>query len=102
MSLEDTIAQLLAAQLAPLIESNRRMAAEIAAVRQALPAQLVTIPEAARALRVSVPTVKRRIKDGTIPVRRFGHSVRVNLTEAQHGPAREAIERGLRQIPDPG
>jgi excisionase family DNA binding protein len=93
MTLEETIAGLLQTQLAPLIDANRRMAAELERLRQALPAQLVSVPEAARNLGMSPATIRRRIKDGSIPVRRVGRSIRVDLSAVHKGPTEEEIAR---------
>jgi excisionase family DNA binding protein len=79
MTIEETIAAVIEAKLAPLESELRRMSAEVEALRRALPPQLVTLPEAARHLSVSVATVRRRVKDGSIPSRRIGRSVRVDL-----------------------
>lgn len=43
----------------------------------ALPAQLLTAAEAAAILRVSLRTVRRLIADGTLPIVRVGHLVRI-------------------------
>lgn len=93
MTLEETIAALLEAKLAPLVESNRRLAAEVERLRESLPAQLVTQAEAAKRLGLSVSTVKRRVRDGTLPVRRFGGSVRVDLMAAQRGTKESDVVR---------
>jgi excisionase family DNA binding protein len=63
-----------------LVGEVRRLAASVEAMKASLPALLATIPEAAEALGVSVSTVRRGIKDGSIPYRRIGRSVRVDLS----------------------
>jgi len=67
-----------------LTSEVRRLAGEVAAMKAALPPLLATIPDAARVLEVSISTVRRGIRDGSIPYRRIGHSVRVDLSRC-HG-----------------
>jgi|SRR6185295_9142060 len=86
MSVEDTIAALLEAKLAPLQQQVRQLTEQITALRRALPPALVSIAEAARVLGVSVPTIRRRVADGSIPSKRVGRSVRVDLA-GLHGPS---------------
>ena len=89
MSFEETISSLLEAKLAPLVEANRRLTAQVENLRRALPTPLVSIAEASRGLGISKATVRRRIKDGSIPSRRVGRSVRVDLAAVQHPPTEE-------------
>jgi len=92
MSIEDAISGTLAAQLAPLRAEIRRLTAEVEAVRRALPPQLVSVAEAAKALGVSVATVRRRAKDGTLPVRWIGRSLRVDLSAQRVSTEAEVVE----------
>ncbi len=80
MTIEETIAALIDARLAPLCVEVRRLTAEIEMLRRALPPMLVPIREAAQMLRVSESTVRRHTRDGLLPVRRIGHSVRVDMS----------------------
>ena len=79
MSFEETLGAIVEAKLAPLRAEISVLAAKVEALRRALPPALVPVPEAAQAIGVSEATVRRRIKDGSIPVRRVGRSVRVDL-----------------------
>lgn len=47
-----------------------------------LPAPLVTYEVAAKRLNLSVSTVRRRVKDGTLPSKRVGRAVRIDLAAA--------------------
>lgn len=77
--IEETLAALLDARLAPLQAEVQRLAAEVAGLRRSLPPMLVSLPEAARALGVSLSTIRRRARDGSLPVRRVGRLIRVDL-----------------------
>lgn len=79
MTVDETIAAAVQAQVSPVLVELRRMTAEIEALRRALPAQLVTMAEAAKRLGVSLATVRRRVKDGTLPVQRIGRAPRIDL-----------------------
>jgi excisionase family DNA binding protein len=68
----------------PLPESAaselRRLTEEVrAGLRRLAPPMLATLPEAAEHLGVSLSTLRRRIKDGSIPARRIGRALRVDL-----------------------
>lgn len=92
MSIEETIAAVLEAKLAPLRAEFGRLRVEIESLRRALPPVLVTLPEAARVLGLSLSTVRRRVKDGSLPVRSFGRGLRVDLA-ALHPPAEAEVTR---------
>jgi len=79
VTIEALLGCVIEAKLAPLGAKIGRLTAEVEAMRRALPPALVPVPEAAKAIGVSEATVRRRIKDGSIPVRRVGRSVRVDL-----------------------
>ncbi len=100
MSIEDTIASLLDSRLAPLVRSNRELAAEVERLRRALPAQLVSVTAAAEALGLDPRTVRRRIEAGDIPARRVGKKLLVDLAAVQHAPEESAVPR-LFSDPDP-
>lgn len=56
-----------------------RLGDELRHLRRALPPQLGPMSEAARLTGLSMSTVKRRVKDGSIPSRKVGRSVLVDL-----------------------
>jgi len=58
---------------------NQRIEALTAAVERLTPPQLVGVAQAAVQLGVSEVTVRRRIRDGKLPHKRVGRSVRVDL-----------------------
>ena len=80
MSLEETLAALLDARLAPMRRAVEELRAEVARLRGSMPPTLVTVPEAAKALGVSQATIRRRMKDGTLPSRRVGRLRRIDLS----------------------
>lgn len=92
MTLEDAISGALAAELAPLRAEIRRLVSEVEAVRRALPPRLMTVAEAAAALGVSVGTIRRRVKDGSLPFRRMGRSLRVDLSAQRAATVAEVVE----------
>ena len=92
MSIEDAIGGALAAELAPLRAEIRRLTSDVEAVRRALPPQLVSVAEAAEALGLSVATVRRRVKDGTLPYRQIGRSLRVDLSAQRAATEAEVVE----------
>ena len=79
VSIEEAFAAVVRAEIAPVVAELRQLRAEVAAMRRTLPPMLVTMEEAARHMDVSVATVRRQIRSGSIPVRRIGRSVRVDL-----------------------
>lgn len=89
MSIDDVIADTLARQLAPLVESHRALVAEVARLRRSLPPQLVSVSDAARALGVDPRTVRRRVQDGSIPARRVGRRLLVDLEATLHEPPQD-------------
>ena len=93
---EEALAAAVAANVVPLAEELRRLAAEVAALRDRLPPLLVTVEEAARLNRVSVKTIRRGIADGSIPYRRVGRTVRVDLSR-MHGLDGDDVARMARE-----
>jgi len=87
--IENALAFMLAAQLAPFGVEVRRLAAEVEHLRRALPPMLVTLPEAATVLGVSLSTVRRRARDGSLPVHRLGRTLRVDLMALRPPPEEE-------------
>ena len=79
-SLEDTLGALLSSRLVPLRSDLQRVAAELAAMRQALPPALLPLKEAARRMGVSEKTARRRVRAGEWPARRDGRKVLVDLS----------------------
>lgn len=96
MSIEETFGAMLEAklqaQLAPVRNELARVTSELEAVRRALPAQLVPVAEAARVLGVSVATVRRRVKEGSLPSRRIGRALRVDLSAQRAATVAEVVE----------
>jgi excisionase family DNA binding protein len=82
MTLDESLAALLEAKLAPLRHHMVRLLEEIAELRCALPSTLVPLDEAANRLGVSLSTVRRMAKSGALPVRRLGgRTLRVDLRD---------------------
>ena len=92
MSLEDGIAAAVRAEVAPLQANVARLTAEVEALRRALPPALVTLKEAANRLGLSLSTVRRRVRDGSLPARKVGRCVRVDLG-ALHPPTPSEVAR---------
>lgn len=92
VSFEESIAALLDTKLAPMQAELRRLRAEIQGMRRALPPALVPPREAARALGLSLSSVRRRIADGSLPVRRLGGRVLVDLGQL-HPPDEAEVAR---------
>jgi excisionase family DNA binding protein len=80
MSIEDVIHDAVKAAVAPMQTQVERLAAEVAALRRAQAPRLATVEEVAEQLGLSVSTVRRHVKDGSIPSRRIGRSIRVDVT----------------------
>jgi excisionase family DNA binding protein len=80
MSLDASLAEIVAAAILPLAEEVRGLKAEVAALRAASPPRYGTVADAARILLCSEQTVRRRIDAGEIPSTRVGRAVRVDLT----------------------
>jgi excisionase family DNA binding protein len=91
MTLEDAFASVLEAKLTPILLEMRQLAAAINSMNRCLPPALLDPGEAAKALGVSLSTVRRRIKDGTLPVRRIGRSLRVDLSALNPPAERDVI-----------
>jgi excisionase family DNA binding protein len=62
------------------------------ALRRALPSELLNVKDSAAALRVSKLTLRRHIKDRTLPARRPGKQLRVDVG-ALHGPMDAQMDR---------
>jgi excisionase family DNA binding protein len=73
------LAEVVGAAMAPLADEIRELRATVDALRAASPPTLVTVGEACRRTGLSPATVRRRVADGTLPSRRIGRSVRVDL-----------------------
>ena len=72
-------ARVVARALALLAGKIEAQTVAIEALRAAAPSQLGRVEDACRILNVSQATLHRRIKDGSIPVVRHGHSLRFDL-----------------------
>jgi hypothetical protein len=68
-------------------EGNRIIDAVTAAIRQAQPARLLSVADAAAELGISQCSVRRHVTDGTLPSRRVGARVLVDLSQ----PASEGV-----------
>jgi excisionase family DNA binding protein len=79
VTFEETLGAALDARLAAVHVELRQLHAAVQAVRRALPPPLVSELEAAKLIGVSLSTVRRRVKDGSLPVRRVGRRVLVDL-----------------------
>ena len=90
MSVDTALAAVVADAVAPLATEIRELRATVEALRAASPPTLVTVGEACRVTGLSPATVRRRIADGTIPSRRIGRSVRVDLATLR-GPTPEQV-----------
>lgn len=97
MTIEDTIGAVLESKLAPLKEQVGQLSAQLEALRRALPPALVSVPEAARLLGLSVSSVRRRVKEGTLPSKRIGSAVRVDLA-GLHQPDEAEVLRLAQSI----
>jgi excisionase family DNA binding protein len=90
VSVDTALAAVVADAVAPLATEIRELRATVEALRAASPPTLVTVGEACRVTGLSPATVRRRIADGTIPSRRIGRSVRVDLATLR-GPTPEQV-----------
>lgn len=96
MTIEETIAASLAAHVTPVLAELREVRAELEALRRALPPQLVSMADAAKHLGLSLATVRRRVRDGTLPSRRIGRNVRVDLSAAHPMTETEVVQLSKR------
>lgn len=97
MTLEETITEAVQRAVAPLVESNRRLADQVEQLRRALPAQLVSIPGAAKRLGISEKTIRRRIDAGELPIKRIGARVLIDLA-AMHAPSDDEVARAVHEF----
>jgi len=79
MTIDAALAEAFDAALAPVVAELRELRVKVEALCVASPPTLVTVGEACRLTGLSPATVRRRIADGTMPSRRIGRSVRVDL-----------------------
>jgi excisionase family DNA binding protein len=61
-------------------EADRIVAAVVAEIRRAQPARLLSVRDAAAELGISECSVRRHLADGTLPSRRVGARVLVDLS----------------------
>ncbi|BDG04957.1 excisionase family DNA-binding protein [Anaeromyxobacter oryzae] len=69
--------------LVPFVAELRAVREAVDRLIEAQPPLLVGVQEAARRLGVSVSTVRRGVKDGSLPYRRIGRSVRIDLARCR-------------------
>jgi excisionase family DNA binding protein len=93
VSIEDIITAAFATQLEPLRAELRAVRAELQALHRAVPPQLLTLQQAAKHLGLSLSTVRRRAKDGTLPVKRIGRSLRVDVSQMHAATEAEVAAR---------
>ncbi len=79
MTFEETLDARLDARLTPLLAAIERLTGEVAQLRKALPPQLVSPDEASKLLGLSLSTIRRRIRDGSLPTRKLGRAVRIDI-----------------------
>ncbi len=91
MSLDETFGIILEAKLAPVRAELNRLNLQVESLRRALPPPLVSMSDAASALGVSLSTIKRRVKDGSLPVRRVGRKLRIDMAALQSPSNAEVI-----------
>lgn len=79
MSLEEALTAVLDARITPLVAQIGALTAEVAQLRRSQPPALASLAEAADRLGLSLSTIRRRVRDGSIPTRRVGRRVLVDL-----------------------
>jgi excisionase family DNA binding protein len=79
MTIDAALSAVVADAVAPVVAELRELRATVDALRAASPPTLVTVGEACRLTGLSPATVRRRVADGTLPSRRIGRSVRVDM-----------------------
>ena len=79
--IEDVIRALVAEAVAA--SEARIIAAVVAEIRAARPVRLVSVAQAAAELGISACSIRRRIADGSLPSRRLGGRVLVDLSAIQ-------------------
>nr|WP_274622823.1 helix-turn-helix domain-containing protein [Myxococcus fulvus] len=77
--------------MSPLLAEVRQLRAEVDRLRRALPAQLVSAREAARVTGVNEATIRRRVRDGSLPARRVGKRLLVDLASLSHAPTADDV-----------
>lgn len=88
MTLDDALSAAVARAVAPITAELSAVRTELAELRRSQPARLLSVDEAAAELHVSACTVRRRILDSTLPSRRIGSRVLVDMNAMQ--PASDA------------
>ena len=82
MTLDDALAAAVSRAVAPLAADLSAVLAELAEMRRTQPARLVSVADAAREMGISECSVRRHIADGSLPCRRVGARVLVDMTAA--------------------
>jgi len=98
LTIEETIAAIVAREIAPLAQQVRQLATQIEQLRRTLPAPLASVTKAAEVLGVDPRTVRRRVQDGSLPARRVGRKLLVDLGAVMHVPTDEEVDRIVRTI----
>jgi len=83
MTVDDVIVSVIGRVLAPVYTELTAIRAELAALRAAQPARLVSVRDAAAEMGISPCSVRRHIADRTLPSRRIGARVLVDMTAAR-------------------
>ncbi len=96
MSIEDTIREAISAEVAPLRQTIDQLKAEVVQLHRALPAQLVSLHEASKLLGLSLSTVRRRVRDGTLPTRKVGRAIRLDVSALRPLSNEEVAEQAWR------
>lgn len=93
MSLDEALAAVVRAELAPVL---RELSDLRAAVAEVTPPLYGTVAEAARVLGCSEQTIRARIADGRIAATRVGRAIRVDLSTLR-GPSTTHIAKLARE-----
>lgn len=86
MNLEEALAAVVRAELAPVL---RELSDLREAVHAVTPPRFGTVAEAARVLGCSEQTIRARIADGRVEATRIGRAVRVDLSSLRGTPTLE-------------
>jgi excisionase family DNA binding protein len=79
-----------------VIDEVRELRVAFDALRRGMPPALATMEQAAEALGVSLSTIRRRVRDGSLPCKRLGRAVRVDLAAVRPADAGEIAELARR------
>ncbi len=82
-----------ARDVAAVLAEIRELRAELAELRRSQPPRLVSVAVASAQLGISPCSVRRHVADGTLPSRRIGGRVLVDLSAAQPAADAEIAQR---------